>query len=522
MATHTYPIKDNYRTVTRPVTIEIVRQMMEMTGLDPSVFRSNMVGMAEQEKVPGSTIGEDTSESYNRTPTDQKFKLEVREEITGNNMTPVVVKDHLPIFYDEKLRVSLKPVYSNILSTISVVFTTRDKVVARNWLTTIQNRIYRFALTNYHTVHYSYLIPKVFIHYLLKFHQMRENVEPYNEDFGEWMKRCFTKNYDIVTTLDGQDKMFAIEETQTNIYGWFDFEFEPVEPSKDSDSAGEWQIQFDYKFYYQRPDSLTFSHPLVIHNQILPENMIAVNKPEWLDSYNTYQGLTADAFDKIVYSAQWYNYVQQEGIVDPYYDDWIASYTPPSHMQVTRILLGVDDTSRYILDLNDVSDLFVFKPSIINYMNTTMNKMFKLYDSIFHIRLYRWHDLIDYKALMVDDELKVHSTFDMSKRDMWHMVIYLVKNPAMLTQTAWHDISKHCDAFHEWIETILGSEAAGKVRCNADNTVNQEDLFNFIDDIKKQIGQEQTGTINNQFPESNIKTVGLYSIIAKRETKGRK
>lgn len=533
MASHVYPIPEVHRSVTRPVTMDIIREVLQMTGLKPDQFRTKMVGYSESVPVPGSTLDDKDDLSPNRLSTDEKLTLEVKEEDVEMNTTPVRYPDQVPIFYDKDLKITMKPVLSLTKSTVSVVITVPSRVRAHNWLMEIKRRIHQSQLTNYHTVDYHYPIPRPYIYYLVKMHEMREAVEGLNEDFGQWLKRCMNIDWTVIAAQDGGETMIAVQEKQTNILGWYDFEFEPEKPEKDSDNAGGWTIRFDYIFHYQRPDSLVFSYPLVIHNQMLPIEMIHIDNKDHRATYPTYAGATQATYDKLAFSINKQGYTVASGIPEPYFDDWMPVTQPRDHIQLARTLVTIDPSDlRWVISLDDFSASFDFKPSIVRFMKENMNKMLVQYKSIFHIKLYRWESEIGYPDVNIDSNLKLSTSFDMPLTDMWHVVFYICANPLMLDPDAWEDIKKNCDVFHEWFEGLFGDAYANKIRCNADNTVNEEDLDEVIKDMIESAGPDgnggnggsnnngHPGGIRPGLPVTNEKLSAGFTIITRKQSKG--
>lgn len=497
MASHVYPIPEVHRSVTRPVTMDIIRQVMKMTGLKPDEFRTKMLGYAEAVPVPGSTLDDKEQSQPNRLGVGELLTLEVREEDVGNNITPVKYPDHRPIFYDKDLKIMMRPVLSLTKSTISVVLTVPSRVRAHNWLMEIKRRIYQLQMTNYHTVDYHYPIPKPYIYYLVKMHEMREAVEGLDEDFGQWLKRCMVNDWTVITAQDGNDKSIAITEKQTNILGWFDFDFEPEKPERNDDSAGGWSIRFDYSFHYQRPDSIVFSYPLVIHNQLLPYEMIYHDDKEHRATYPTYAGATQETYDKLAFGLNKQGYSLSPGIPEPPFDDWIPEIVPRHHLQLARTLCTVDtDTPRLVCDITDMSSSFDFKPHVVRYIQEAGNKLLDPFKAIFNIKLYRWEQAVGYPDIEIVFPNSLYTTFDMPLTDMWHIVFYVLDNPLMLHPDAWDDIKQNCDVFHEWFEGLFGDKYANAIRCNTDNTVNEEDLKRVIDDMKNSAGDTGNGDGN--------------------------
>lgn len=519
MAKHALPVPEVHRSVTRPITMDIIREVLTLVGIKPDDFRTKMLGYAEAETVPGSTLDDRDNAPPNRLSTDEKLVMEIKEEDMDMNTTPVLYPNRNSIFKDEALRINMKPVLSLVKATVSVVITVPSRVRAHNWLMETRRRIHQGNLTNYHTVDYHYPIPKPFTYYLIEMHAMRERVEPLNESFGEWVKRCFVNRWTIVSNLNGQDQLFAIQEKQTNIYGSFDFDFEPEKADKDSDNAGGWQIQFDYTFHYQRPDSVVFEYPLVIHNQLLPIEMINTVVADHRATYEGYSGQTDTAYDNIVFARNKYGMTVLPGIPEPLFDDWFPRHEPLNHLQISRTLTTIDATDRrWSLSLDDFSSDYEMKPSVIRFMKDVTSKMLREYHCVFHVKLHRWDSIIFADDMEIDSDLRVLTKFDMEMTDMWHVVTYVLANPLLLKPDGWDDIIKNCDVFHEWFGSIFGNKYADAIRCNLDNTVNTDDLDKVLDDIKEQVSTKPL-EVYDGLPQTTEKYQVGYTIIAKKNRK---
>lgn len=124
MASYVYPTPEVYKSVTRPVAMQIIRNMFTITGIDPKVFRSKMIGMVESEKVPGSAIDDkapNDEQLQNRLSSDKKFSMEIEEEFLGDLVTAVKRPNNHPVFYDPALKLSIKPVRLQVKTKISVI-----------------------------------------------------------------------------------------------------------------------------------------------------------------------------------------------------------------------------------------------------------------------------------------------------------------------------------------------------------------------------------------------------------------
>lgn len=506
MASFIYSIPSVERTITRPVTITILRQVLDIAGINPKDFRTKMVGVAEQEKVQNGYLQntEDEEDDFdkdeeqtedkidikpNRLSTDKKLTLEVEEEIVGDLTTPVRYHDHKPVFVDEALKIIIKPVYSDIQSRISVVLNVRDKVEAHNWLQEVKRKLYQSAIATTHTIDYYYIIPPAVMKGLFHIHTRRESLEGYNESFGEYIAKCFDERYDILTNMSNTNHICTIREKQVNVLGFFDFDFEPEKPEKEDDKAGGWNIRFTYTVRYQRPDNVVFDYPLMVHQQMVPDSMIVKKRPEHYSTYNHYRGLTGEIYHKLAVYGNKHGMIIPEGIPEPIFDDWIPNWAPEGYIQLARILLQVDPNDKYwVTDITDFAETFAFKENMLRWFRQRQHKVLKHKRDPFYFTVYDDTTRLSDDQLLINDELKITTKEPMSLRKMYHVVHWVLYDLSQLDPEAWLDLLNNCDILHEWLEAIAPNTGVEQIRCNLDNTVNIDDFKKWWEDNPAQAG----------------------------------
>ncbi len=485
MASFIYSIPSVERTITRPVSIEILRDVLRITNLNPNDFRVKMLGSANGEKIQNGYIQEDTDPSDinqdgntrvdgkpNRLSTDKVLTLEVENTIMGDLTTPVRYHDHLPIFTDKALKVMVRPVYSEVETKISVVLSVKDKVEANNWLQEIKRRLYQAAISNMHSIEYYYIVPHVITKGLYEIHKLRENIASYKEDLGHYFKRCFVNNYDIITDNAGKNHVTVIREKQVNVLGFFDFDFEPEQPEKNDDNAGGWNARFTYTIRYQRPDNLVFDYPLMVHNQLIPEEMIRFERTDHYFTTNTRTGFTNKNLQEIAIHGNKHGMKISEGIPEPIFDDWIPTENPYRHIQLSRSLIGISEKDRRsLIDIRDFAESFEFKPEIQRWIKSTKQAIFNRTDNPFYFTLHSSTKVLPDKSMEIDSDLHITAKEALDLREMYHICVWVLTDISLLSADGWRDLLNNCDILHEWLESIYPNTGVEKILCNLDNTV---------------------------------------------------
>lgn len=497
MASFIYSIPSVERTITRPVAIDILRDVLRITNLNPNDFRIKMLGSANGEKIQNGYLTEDVDaldlnpdgtnrvdSKLNRLSTDKVLTLEVENTIVGDLTTPVRYHDHLPIFTDKALKIMVRPVYSEVETKLSVVLSVRDKVEANNWLQEIKRRLYQAAISNLHSIEYYYIVPHVITKGLYELHKLRENVAPYNEDLGHYFKRCFVENYDIITDTAGNNHITVIREKQVNVLGFFDFDFEPEQPEKNDDNAGGWNARFTYTIRYQRPDNLVFDYPLMIHNQLIPEEMIRFERTDHYYTYNTRTGFTNKNMQEIAIQGNKHGMKISEGIPEPLFDDWVPEQSPYRHIQLSRSLIAINENDkRSLIDINDFAESFEFKPEIQRWFRKTGNSVFSQKDNPFYITLHSSTTTLPDSSMTIDNDLMIKSKEALDIREMYHICVWVLTDLGLLSPKGWKDLLDNCDVMHEWLESVYPGTGVEKIRCNLDNTVNIDDFKEWWDGL---------------------------------------
>lgn len=490
MASFIYSIPSIERTITRPVGIDILRDVLRITNLNPNDFRVKMLGSANGEKIQNGYMTEDKDDSDlnqdgnrrvdskpNRLSTDKVLTLEVENTIVGDLTTPVRYHDHLPIFTDKALKIMIRPVYSEVETKLSVILSVRDKVEANNWIQEIKRRLYQAAISNLHSIEYYYIVPHVITKGLYNLHKLRENIAPYNEDLGHYFKRCFVENYDIITDTAGNNHIVVIREKQVNVLGFFDFDFEPEQPEKNDDNAGGWNVRFTYTIRYQRPDNLVFDYPLMVHNQLIPEEMIRFERTDHYYTTNTRTGFTNKNLQEIAIQGNKHGMMLTEGIPEPLFDDWIPDQSPYRHIQLSRSLVSISEEDRNtLIDIPDFADSFEFKPEIQRWFRKTTNSIFIQKDNPFYFTLHSSTKTFPDKSLTMDNELSIMSKTDLDLREMYHVCVWVLTDISLLSPDGWRQLLENCDVAHEWLLSIYPGTGVEKIRCNLDNTINIDDF----------------------------------------------
>lgn len=434
----TLSVKDTDATVTRPVIMEVVRDILRHTGLEPE---TNILfpGNSEVAYQPDTTISsKNENREKNKFSHGKRVFIEVDEDYNeeGAIAAAVMKPENRFIYYDELIGSYIKPVYSSMETNITFKYRAKDRVEALRWRDHVRTKISLGRRDLIHHPSYYYVIPDSVFIMLKEIHRLRENVEGYGDTFREYVDNHFTTRKTIAVTQAGTEPIDVISETQRRVIGRFDFTTKP-ERMERSGTGDAWIISFSYRLFYEKPISLVMLYPLVVHNQLL-NSKFRPDKPTDRDEFHELSHTMSTSgfrYFEPDYMIDKWKYTR--GIAIPDFDDFIPSQILPSTVRVLTGLVLIEDNTNVLMNFNELGD-WKLEEDIKRFLASESPWLTKRFESIFHVSLYRNHDLVDttLNKISVDTDLNVLLNGPVSLRDYHHIRLSLLTDLDLLTDDA--------------------------------------------------------------------------------------
>lgn len=423
------------QSITRPIVFDIIDQLQDITKItkDSKIFYP---GDTNRVQTPGSDIDSKTDRTAIFSTNRISF-IEVNEEYDKDYLatTSVSNKNHVPIFLDEKLGVSIAPIYSTNKLTINYKYKTSSKSEAARWRDDFRFRISQLRDINLHHVTYHYDIPLEFLLVLKMIYNNREGNLGYGQEFREYVTSYSSPNLTLVSDMVGSDSRLVIRETQGRVIGRFDVDDIPDKPERD-ETDGTWSISFNYVINYDKVIGCNMKYPVIVHNKLLPLNIIefvnrSINIDKQLKSSPTYtQALSDFESDSIMNSIK----SPDQVLKIPYFDDFIIPSTPSYTATVFMALSIVENDNRTLINLNELDDLML-DTDILNYIKEVEYPYLgRLYHSPFHVTLYRDGFLGREDSLICDSNLNIVATKDLDLRRQHRVRFSIIDNLPLLNK----------------------------------------------------------------------------------------
>lgn len=449
------PLPETQQSIFRPIVIEIVKQVQNLTKM-----KDTTIYFPEDSKMhhAAGTI-DSTSDRYVVTTSKRMNNIQVEEEVDREEISPTFFdgREYRPILEDRLLGLKISPVYAKHNVSVTFNYSTGSKTEALRWLQDMRMKLARMCDINEHSVRYHYNLNRTAYEITKKVHELREQQAGYGDALDDYIRLCATPRLTVIGDLTDKHRIFAVSETQTEIYGTFDFDALPSKPEKDQES-GMWVIAFTYKFNYDKPVGCHVRYPIVVHNQLMPYEWVSFTSEETrarakavVEGSRTQEALRDFRADVQIDRVR-----SQDGVLlIPRFDDFKTSGTLGRTASVVQALAIVPPNDRKeLLSLTELGDV-VLDDDILEFFRAVEYPfLVQPYKSLFNISLYQGDFLQDHRRLQISNQLVVRSTFDLDIRKVYHLRLSVVTDLDMVTRDAVSRIRLYPKAMYRLVSAV--------------------------------------------------------------------
>jgi hypothetical protein len=508
-------LRDTDETVVRPVMLDIVRQVLDYTGLKEEEVQIFYPGTENKTFQPGSSISKESIPNQLKAAFYNQAAIEIDEQYDKDRVlsTAVFKPENLFIFRDDFLEVAVKPTYSTMDCSINIRFRAVDKVTAIRWRDELRQRVSMGRLTHLHTVTYNYFFPPEYIYILQEIHRLRENVAGFGTDWDTYFGQSVTPKATQVVNIAGNLPQWTIPESQMRIVGFFDFDGAPEQGSREE--GGEtWTVTVAYKFKYDKPVGAVMEYPLMFHNQLIGQEYRPEQGPYEVEAQQRAYSWSTKNFAMFETSRPINILMSREGVQFPTFDEFVPPAVWPNTTRVITILLQLDPSQpNALINLAEQIGPYQLDADVLGYMKGEAQYMTTPYASMFSLSLYENHQLLDKTWLSVDSQLNVTAAKPLSFRHYYHLRLAILNDLSLLNPGAKKRARGQCAAMVKLLDTVdpMLKQRGLLPVCLPGNWMpdsNWNDASSAINNPTIATGNSQTYGV--------MKTVGVYSIIAYR------
>lgn len=445
-------LDSGYETIMRPIYHKVVRNLMRLTNVDPQT-PIIIPGEYESAAQPG-TLNTGNNDVVFESST--KIVALVEDTLRSENLMERVTRGvgNLPFFNDQALGVSLRPIYTTADVNISFTYRCASRQEAMRWINEVARTTAEYRQAHNHEVYYDFPVPLGSINALAHFHQLREEQGGYGDSFGEYLKAHMSPRVHTVIAPDHDIKksQLMVEERQYPVTGYFDFTDLP-QPTK-NDNTSSWTITFAYRFSYERITEIYFIYPLMIHNQLIHEDLFSY-EPRYAATDVRHYGSRGILALNFITRLHVPPLAPFGGLRIPNFDEWIPRTSLQSTVTAVSWLICLEPKdTRFILNLKDLEEP-VFTQAMIDFMTAQHKGLGKRGQSLVVLHLYRGDFTMGDDSVMVDEDLNVFATHPLDIRETYHLRLAFTTSYSLFTRQALRAMSEHWLATLECFQSIV-------------------------------------------------------------------
>lgn len=434
------PISNIQDSIDRPVTFDVVRQVMDVTHIS-SKTPIRFLGDEAKAAQMGSLITKDYMKE-NIWPSDEFVTIEIEAELDkdyAGRISGLYVNSALT-FCDDQIGLVVKPIYAMESITINFKYSAKDRASAKAWHQRMASMVGNQALVRYHDITYHYEFPEQILQLVHHCWELRENQGGWGDTFEDYVKAHLSRSATCITDSSGKNATMVIAERQTRVQGWFEFDVFPDKPSKAGDTE-VFDTSFTYKFMFEKPIDYQVFYPNVVHNQLVnPEyRYTPIRAPEVRHKASGFetQALMYFENDQRAKSMQ-----ISPSVTIPWFDEFSPIYVLPSSVKVFSMLVGITPTDlRSLVNIKtDIVD-WELRPEVLDYLlGPERNHVCSPFQSIFNLSLYEGNDFKPGQALELLPNGQIRSLTDLNIRKTYHIRLSLITNLQLVATAAFSRI----------------------------------------------------------------------------------
>lgn len=438
-------IPDTNQTVLRPIVFSLIEELNQITKIKISsqdIFffeetqRASQVGSMLDDPIALPRL---ESEKYLYVTVEHSYD---KQQLLTNT---VHQHNHQPIFSDSDLNVYLSPIYGTSNLTLTYNFQTTSKNEAIRWCKEMRVKVSERRDYNLHKFNYHYTIPNQALDLLSEIYTLRETVEGYGETLAQYLVSHFTPRLKVIGDIANKCAALSIQETQTEIYGWFEMDDLPDKWERD-EATGAFLVKFSYKLDYEEIDALMIRYPFMVHNQLLPDKYINyLDRSKDQGNVSLRYSLSQRALASFRPGTVTYQDDKKiQYATSPPFDDFIPREKIKGlwPLFIGACTLALPDR-KTLLSLRDLGDYVIDQKVLAFLLESEWPYLTQLYKSIFHVCYYK-----DYRAnlletaLTSDDHLTIKAPSDLNPRSIYRVRLSIVYDLSLLDPAALKRLNK--------------------------------------------------------------------------------
>lgn len=418
---------------TRPVLLEVVRDILARTGL-PADTRLFLPSDLDNDIQTGQALG--TNPNNVKFSGTDKFTITAVEEIDPGKIlsTAVIRQEQYPIAIDRELGLLLKPIFGESRFRLDIRFRSTDAARVKYWADMFRVKAAQMRDLYHHNPHYSYYVTNDILERFAHIHDLSERVAPYGRSFKEFMNHVFSKRASHLVNSSGNQAVLAISEQSIGAQGWFNFSRIPDADERYEDGAAR-VVGFSYVVAVDKPLGLVFQYPLMVHNQLVaPEYYPAKTDAQVINTSKVGRSASLSALEMFETKRLDSVYHSNAGLSIPAIDEFLPDNVLPDTVRIYTALTSISASDRRTLMKLDDTGEFILSDQLKEFMRAEKNWLGVDYGSLIGASVYRGQQIQEFSNFEVADDLTISAKYDLDLRQIHRVRLGIL--------TKWHALSE--------------------------------------------------------------------------------
>jgi len=373
--------------IDRPILIDVVNDLKNKIGIS----RSIKYFLDEEDHIDRSKnkIG---NIDDNSSPRSKYIVTEVVEDSTEDTDLSMFITrpDHQPIYIDNDIEASIRPIYHRRDLTITFKYFDKSKSGVNAILNKLRVLTASDGMYLTHMLEYSYSLP-IYILQLIEHINTLKNLRLTTPvELEDYFNNNMDNRLDVTNFLNGDTLKsdVVIREAQSDVLGWITTDLHNIKKEYNEDT-NNWSIEFEYKLTYEKPISLILMYPILVYNTLIDPGYRPINNTQPIPKKGVRSPGNKDLYELGNSSPNRLTLRPNELYLKiPKEDNLELTHQPAMMNRLFTTVTVVDVTDDTLLfNLSDLPGIG-FKQQVHDFLISERVYINTMYETLFYIELY--------------------------------------------------------------------------------------------------------------------------------------
>lgn len=433
MYQYTAPIPNTFQSVVRPITYQLLRQLM-CENMLPKIKRIDYNDAISRSKLNGSVLCNKAA----RLKCEEFISIQANTEYRTNNDHWVRTWDRhrIPVWMDKAHELYVTPLYDEMKVTLTIQVVTTSLSKLRQWVDQVRMIQRRGRQRVNHQLEYAMPFPRMAYEWFCDMYDLTDD----HESVTEMIKQHGANALDVISS--GTHYEIVVSEYQANAKGTM---FQ-TGPTIEKLINGSYTGTMEYVLEYNKPIAMLFQYPIMVHQKTIPREYLPI--PNCIpDLYWVENPMDIVGFEPSKRAI--------ECLRVPNFDREVIEKYPPWYTPIVTVLASIDEEHPLeLFNLRQLGDVYITEPILEVISRYYIDEVVLHRRSPFMLTLHRDGDLLHTNYLQLDSELNVSLTRPITLDGIYRVSLCILTNTSALPMTSYRGLATNDDALTSYVRAV--------------------------------------------------------------------